>query len=208
MRLQWPVLLFCFFSFLPGLNLMGQSIAINVSGSPADSSAILDISSQLKGLLIPRVSTTERNAIFHPARALLIYNITTSRFEVNTGTMLQPVWEGIVTLESLQAQNQLWKDGGNAISGEMGLMGTSNAKSLGIVSNNVLRLYIDSTSGRIGINTQAPKASLHIAATDALILPVGNTAQRPVVPVVGMIRFNSETGKLEGYTSEGWKSLQ
>lgn len=204
-------LFFCFFGilgFFPGSSVRGQSVGINATGSPADSSAIIDLSSQQKGLLIPRLSTAERNAIYHPARALLIYNLTSNRFEVNTGSSQQPVWEGIVTLEALQSQNLFWKDGGNAISGEISMLGSTNAKSISLISNNTLRLYIDSTSGRIGINTQHPKASLHIASSDALILPVGNTAQRPVSPVVGMIRYNAETGKLEGYTTGGWKSLQ
>lgn len=202
------VLFMCLGQFLSPVIGAGQSVAINPLGIAADTSAILDINSPKKGLLIPRLTTPERNAIFHPARALMIFNTTTGKFEVNTGTMLQPVWESVVTLETLQAQNQFWNNGGNAISGDIGLAGTANAKSFGLISNNTIRLFIDSVSGRIGLNTQAPKASLHIAATDALVLPSGTTGQRPAAPVVGMIRYNSETGKLEGYSADGWKSLQ
>ncbi len=194
--------------FLPEASLNGQGIAVNSTGSVADTSAMLDISASQKGLLIPRLSTTERNSIFQPARALLIFNISTGSFEVNTGTPQLPVWESIVTIESLLGQNNFWKQGGNNISSETGIAGTLNARSFGLLTNNTIRLFIDSTSGKIGINTQAPKATLHISGTDALIVPVGNTSQRPAVPVPGMIRFNTETGKLEGYTADGWKSLQ
>ncbi len=185
-----------------------QGIAINNTGAVNNPSAILDVNSTLKGLLLPRMSTIERDNIVLPARALLIFNTSSSRFEVNTGTPEQPVWEGIVTLESAATQNNLWKIGGNVVGTDVNVSGTQNSKSYGIITNNVLRLYVDSVSGKIGINTAQPQASLHIAGTDALVLPSGTTAQRPLAPVVGMIRYNNDTGKLEGYTTQGWKPLQ
>jgi len=185
-----------------------QGVAVNGNSATAHPSAMLDIASTNKGLLVPRMSTAERDNIASPAKALLIFNSSSNRFEVNTGTPEQPVWEGIVTLESSAMQNGFWKVGGNMGAQDINMSGTQNNKSFGLITNNVLRLYVDSVSGRIGINTAQPKASLHIAGTDALVLPSGTTAQRPLAPVVGMIRFNNETGKLEGYTTEGWKPLQ
>ena len=195
-------------AFVSVTAISGQGIAVNQSGAVADPSAIMDINAQQKGLLIPRLSTIERNNINLPAKALLIFNTSTSRFEVNTGSAQLPTWEAIVTLESLSLQNLTWKQGGNFITANSGVLGSYNAKSIGFVTNNIIRLYIDSTTGRVGINTQSPKSGLHIATTDALLLPVGNTAQRPVAPIPGMIRYNAETGKLEGFTSVGWKALQ
>ena len=37
-----------------------------------------------------------------------------------------------------------------------------------------------------------------------LKLPTGNTAQRPASPQAGMIRFNTETNKTEGYNGIAW----
>ncbi len=37
-------------------------------------------------------------------------------------------------------------------------------------------------------------------------MPTGNTAQRPGSPAAGYFRYNSETAKFEGYTSE-WGSI-
>ncbi len=54
-----------------------QSVSINNSGAPADPSAMLDVSSTSKGLLIPRVSLTSINdvsTIPNPAISLLVYN--------------------------------------------------------------------------------------------------------------------------------------
>ncbi len=194
--------------FIPVSVLFSQGIAVNQNGALADPSAMLDISSQQKGLLIPRLTLAERNNILLPAKALLIFNTSASRFEVNTGTPELPTWEAIVTLESLSNQSVNWKLGGNQISADSGILGSTNAKSIGLITNNMIRLYVDSTSGRVGINTITPKAGLHIATTDAVVRPAGTSAQRPAAPIPGMIRFNADTGKLEGFTTEGWKSLQ
>jgi N-acetylneuraminic acid mutarotase len=62
--------------------IISQSgVSINTNGIPADNSAILDISSLSKGLLIPRMTTGQRNNINLPAQSLLIFNITTNCYE-------------------------------------------------------------------------------------------------------------------------------
>ena len=54
-------------------NVAAQSFAINTDGSAANASAMLDIKSTTRGLLIPRLTKTERDAIASPAAGLLIY---------------------------------------------------------------------------------------------------------------------------------------
>lgn len=54
--------------------ICGQNVAINSSGTTADDSAILDISSTSKGLLIPRMTNTQMNNIVSPVEGLVIYN--------------------------------------------------------------------------------------------------------------------------------------
>ena len=58
---------------------INESVAIGANG--ADGSAKLEIESTTKGFLIPRMVTTQRNAISLPAESLLIYNTTTDQFE-------------------------------------------------------------------------------------------------------------------------------
>ena len=60
-------------------------------------------------------------------------------------------------------------------------------------------LYVDSTNGEVGINTTTPRASLDIATTDSVIVPVGTTAQRSGSPIEGMFRYNSTDRTFEGY---------
>lgn len=41
-----------------------------------------------------------------------------------------------------------------------------------------------------------------------LKLPTGSTAQRPASPQTGMIRFNTETNRIEGYEGYFWVNLE
>lgn len=55
-----------------------QAQNVGIGTTTPNSSSILHLNSTTKGLLIPRMSTTERNSIASPAEGLLIYNLTTN----------------------------------------------------------------------------------------------------------------------------------
>ena len=58
-----------------------QNVSINNTGNPPDPSAVLDVNSANKGMLIPRVSlqsTTDITTISSPANSLLVYNTNAS----------------------------------------------------------------------------------------------------------------------------------
>ncbi len=50
-----------------------QSVGINSTGNPPAASAMLDVASTTSGMLVPRMTVTERNNIASPATGLLIY---------------------------------------------------------------------------------------------------------------------------------------
>ena len=52
---------------------MAQSVGINADGSAANATAILDLKSTTKGLLPPRMTYAQRQAISSPATGLMIY---------------------------------------------------------------------------------------------------------------------------------------
>jgi len=64
-------------SFFTGIffvvTAMAQSFSINTDGSTANASAILDVKSTTKGLLLPRMTKTQKNAIATPATGLLVF---------------------------------------------------------------------------------------------------------------------------------------
>ncbi|MCH2021971.1 MAG: hypothetical protein MK207_05770 [Saprospiraceae bacterium] len=61
------------FSVLICHQLNAQGIGINNTGAAPDSSASLDVSSNSKGVLVPRMTMAERDSIINPATSLLIY---------------------------------------------------------------------------------------------------------------------------------------
>ena len=67
-------------------NVLAQSLAINTDGSSANASAMLDVKSTAKGLLPPRMDSTQRNAIAAPATGLTIYNTSINAFQCYNGT--------------------------------------------------------------------------------------------------------------------------
>jgi len=78
-------------------HLLAQSVSVNTSGSLADTSAMLDVSSTTKGFLMPRMTTSQQNAIVLPATGLSIFNTTLNEIMVNTGTPSSPVWSAVTS---------------------------------------------------------------------------------------------------------------
>ncbi|MDF1695538.1 MAG: FISUMP domain-containing protein [Saprospiraceae bacterium] len=74
-----------------GFTLSGQ-VAVNTDGSTADNSAILDVKSTEKGLLIPRMTEMEKENINSPATGLMVFQTDgTSGFYYYEGAAWLPV---------------------------------------------------------------------------------------------------------------------
>jgi len=71
-----PLLLI--FLIILSIKAFTQNIGINSTGANPDNSAMLDISSTNKGLLLPRMSSTLRLSISSPANALIVYDTDSS----------------------------------------------------------------------------------------------------------------------------------
>ena len=57
------------------------------------------------------------------------------------------------------------------------------------------------------VNANSSFSFAGVNATGNLQLPSGNTAQRPGSPIAGTMRYNSQTGFAEIYTSSGWATF-
>jgi uncharacterized protein (TIGR02145 family) len=76
------ILINVLFFTLNTFNSFSQNgISVNTTGTASDNSAMLDVSSTSLGLLVPRMTTTQRDAIVLPALSLLIFNTITNCFE-------------------------------------------------------------------------------------------------------------------------------
>lgn len=96
--------------FLTCSRSFGQNVGINSTGATPDVSAMLDIVSSSKGLLLPRValtSTTDATTIATPATSLLVYNTNAALtgdnadgvgYYYNAGTSGSPVWTKLAPL--------------------------------------------------------------------------------------------------------------
>ena len=86
--------------------------------------------------------------------------------------------------------------------GNVGI-GTSTPATLFSVATttNILNVL---SSGNIGIGTANPAATLDVSGTGSMKMPVGTTAQRPSTPAIGMMRFNTDTSKVEFYNGATW----
>ena len=71
--------------------LYAQGVGISMTGATPDNSAILDVSSNSKGILLPRMTTTERNLIPSPANTLMIFNTEDNCFQ----TYVSGSWQNI-----------------------------------------------------------------------------------------------------------------
>jgi hypothetical protein len=77
--------------------IKSQNVGISPPpGTPPDPSAGLDINFTDRGLLIPRMTTAQRNSIASPADALMIYNTTTQCFEAYNSSLAQWISFGCI----------------------------------------------------------------------------------------------------------------
>ncbi|MFZ4706608.1 MAG: tail fiber domain-containing protein [Bacteroidales bacterium] len=77
-------------------------VAINTDGSLPDNSAMLDVKSTTKGMLVPRMTAAQRDAITSPSKGLLIFCTDNNLFFSNYGTPVSPNW---ISISSQWASN-------------------------------------------------------------------------------------------------------
>ena len=89
-----------FFLFYSGVS--AQTV---IGGDTVDISAVLDIQDTTKGVLLPRLTTVQRNAIMKPANGLVIFNVTENGIQINQGTPQSPNWVNLAPLPGTGNQN-------------------------------------------------------------------------------------------------------
>tara|TARA_B100000809_G_C15135708_1_gene530472 strand:- start:400 stop:1722 length:1323 start_codon:yes stop_codon:yes gene_type:complete len=86
----------CFFVVFVLLSSNSLYAQVGIGTTTPDISSVLDVSSNSKGLLMPRLTTIERDGIEAPATGLMIYNTTLNDGQLNIGTPSTPSWIGII----------------------------------------------------------------------------------------------------------------
>ena len=78
-----------------------------------------------------------------------------------------------------------------------GTLVTSTATELNYVSGVTSAIQTQ-------LDTKAPAEGPTFTGTDGIVIPSGTTAQRPVSPATGTIRFNTTDSRFEGYNGTAW----
>lgn len=152
-------LVILFTLFLPMI-LDAQNVAINNDGSQADNTALLDVKSTTKGILVPRMTTTERNAINSPALGLTVFDMTTYSYWIFRGD-LNGGWA-----ELQHTYNNYWESDGvhlyNKNNGNVGIGTNLPASKLtinginpvfAIMNNGLSNSFIQADGSNMKIST-------------------------------------------------------
>ncbi|CAG0965438.1 MAG: hypothetical protein HND27_03890 [Bacteroidetes bacterium] len=154
-----------FLALLTSCILYSQNVAINATGATANASAMLDVTSTTSGVLIPRMTQAQRNAIGTPATSLLIYQTDgTSGYYYYNGSIWVPLF----------SNNTGWSITGNTgTNPATNFLGTTDNQALVLRTNNTERMRVLGT-GRIGVNTLTIEGT--IDARDNFASSIGNYA--------------------------------
>ncbi len=157
---------------------------VGIGTTTPTNSSILDLVSSSKGLLVPRMTLTEKNEIQSPANGLLIYQTDgLAGFWYYTGAVWVPFIYG----------DDAWRITGNSgtIAGT-NYIGTNDAVDFVTKTNNSERMRVTS-GGNVGIGTSTPGQKMETMNGNILLNNNNDTA--------GELRFAEPSASGNHYTS-------
>jgi hypothetical protein len=143
-------------------------------------------------------------------KTMTVFNNGTNIVEVNTYATNFAIGGTFSATGNLSALNistaNVTATGAGAFTGNVSAANFSTAGNAAVTGNsNVGGILTVTGNAAVGGNLTVT-GSGSFAATSALKIPVGTTAQQPS-PVTGQIRFNSDINQYEGYFASAWGQL-
>jgi hypothetical protein len=135
-----------------------QNIGINSTGASPDASAMLDVSSTSKGVLIPRVALSATNLsapVSQPATSLMVYNTATAGTVPNNVSPGFYYWNGAawIPLTGSSSSSGQWSMTGDAgTDPDVNFVGTTDSVDFLVKTNNQTQIYV-AADGGVGIGT-------------------------------------------------------
>lgn len=167
-----------------------QNVGINNTGAAADPKAMLDISSNAKGVLIPRLTQGERDAITAPPQGLLIFNTNANSFQYHNGAVWNNLTHsGIVTGVP------------NKVPRFLGIWGLTP----GVMTDDGNGVSINNTSAVANGSALLDMTS----TTKGLLIPRMTTAQRDAIntPAVGLLIFDTNLNAFMFFNGTDWGGI-
>jgi hypothetical protein len=170
--------------------LQAQNVAINNTGAAADPRAMLDISSNAKGLLIPRLTQGERDAIAGPPPGLLLYNTSANSFQYYNGS----IWNNLT-------HSGIVNGSPNKVPRFLGIWGLTP----GVMTDDGNGVSINNTSAVANGSAILDMTS----TTKGLLIPRMNTAQRTAIaaPATGLMVYDTNLNSFWFYNGTAWTNV-
>jgi hypothetical protein len=184
-----------------------QGIAINSSSAAPDNSAMLDVQSTSKGMLIPRLTSAQRDAISTPATGLLIFNTSTGSFWFKNKTR----W-----VELVDSTNTIWtqKDTSVYLNGNQNVgIGTSapevrlhieRGSDVTLAGGGYLQLGASDNPNLVFDNNEIQARNAGLATDLTMQLGGGNIGIGTSLPAV---RLQISNGTDVGYETGGYLQM-
>lgn len=165
-------------------------VAINNSGAAADAKAMLDISSTTKGVLIPRMTQGDRDAIGTPPQGLLIFNTSSNSFQYHNGA----VWSNLT-------HSGIVTGSPNKVPRFLGVWGLTP----GVMTDDGNGVSINNTSA-----VAHSSAIMDMTSTaKGLLIPRMNSAQRTAIPTPanGLLVYDTDQSAFLFYNGSAWTGI-
>ena len=152
---------------------------VGIGTTSPNISAALDVSGTTKGLLMPRMTTGQRDAIVNPATGLMVFDTDLAAFHFYNGTVWSPINTG-------GGGNNWTSNGSNIYSNNAGNVGigTSTPSSKLSVAGHLLV-----TGGTIGINDPNGTLFFRVSGTARASVAMGGINDDLTI---GTLAFNTE----------------
>ena len=155
-----------------------QSMGISNVAITPDPSSILEMRTTTKGVLIPRMTTAERDLISSPANGLMIYNTSTSRFNFHNGSTWVIFVSDSTAYLSVDAGSSLTTSStSDVVISDMTQTASETATYLVLFNGQVT---IPAAINTEGINTATLASDLNLIYTDIMAIPA-TSSSHPLV---------------------------
>lgn len=132
-----------------------------INQNTLDVNAAIEVESTSKGVLLPRLTTAQQNAMVSPTNGMLIYNTDSACFVLRRAG----IWRSLCTANGGEAWSTL---GNSGTSSGTHFIGTTNAQDLVFKTNGIEGMRMN-TSSNVGIGTTAPVSRFNVVGGDITV---------------------------------------